>query len=75
MWTAAKQFRDGVKRIANAPGKELNAQGIKTWWKEVSPEDEKPVTETPGEAPKTAPKPTKEKRPRAEPEPSSENEG
>ena len=50
---AAGQFRDGIERIIKAPGKELDVQGIKAWWKEVSPEKmeeapEGPKTDQPG---------------------------
>lgn len=74
---AGGQFRNGVKRMIDAPGKELDTHGIKQWWKEVSPEEKKEVSHAQDAAhaePKASGNPHAEpKAPKAEPKHAEEH--
>lgn len=77
MADAGRQFRGGISRIIQAPGKELDTHGIKQWWKEVSPEEKEAAAHghPPADAePKASKKPHAEpKAPKAEPEHAEEH--
>jgi len=68
MGKAAGEARDGLKRVMNAPGKELDTHGIKKWWNEVYPPKPKELAKPTVDA-KTGEKPAKPDKPAKPPKP------